>query len=144
MFAALFVLQAAIFSALALRSRAYARIDLSPRSLVGGVLVLCGLAYPFVGLGLGLRYPRAPLFAVPCPTTLVTAGLLVMSLGVPKAVNVVPLLWALIGGTAAFALGIQADMALLVAAAVLALDTFAPRVLGASRAALAATGAESP
>ena len=72
-----------------------------------------------------------PLFAVPCPTTLVTAGLLLTAAGVPRWVNIVPILWAVVGSSAAFALGIRADLALVVAGALLALDTLVPSALGA-------------
>jgi hypothetical protein len=50
---------------------------------------------------------------------------------VPRATNLVPIIWAIIGGSAAFTLGIRADLALLLAGTVLALDTLAPRTLGA-------------
>ncbi len=99
------------------------------------MLVLYGLVYPFLGFAFGLHYPRLPLFAVPCPTTLVTVGWLLTAGGVPRFVNIVPLLWAVVGSSAAFALGIQADLALVVAGALLAIDTLAPSALGARAAA---------
>jgi hypothetical protein len=43
---------------------------------------------------------------------------------------VVPVLWAIVGTSAAFTLGIRADLALAVAAAVLVLDSLVPTVLG--------------
>lgn len=130
LFAALFVLQAVVFLWLALESSAQAAAPEGRRRVVGGLLGLYGLIYPVLGLGFGLQYPRLPLFAVPCPTTLVSAGVLVAGVTAPRAVAVVPLLWAAIGSSAAFALGIRADLALVVAAALLALDLVAPSVLG--------------
>ena len=130
-FAAMFILQAALFTRIAFVSRAYAQAGFSVRGVAGGALVIYGLLYPLVGLFLGLESPRLPLFAVPCPTTLVTAGLLVTSVGVPRSSNVLPFLWAVVGSSAAFSLGIRADMALIVAGAVLALDLLAPAALGA-------------
>jgi hypothetical protein len=129
-FAVVFALQAVCFGWLSVRSRGQATTSRGPRGLLGGALVLYGLAYPFIGLGFGLEYPRLPLFAVPCPTTLVTAGLLVTSTGVPRWVNVLPLFWAVIGSSAAFTLGVHADLALVVAGAALAVDTLAPSALG--------------
>ena len=129
-FGALFVLQAVLFAWFALTSRARFTFDWRPRSILGGGLIVYGLLYPLVGFGLGLQYPRLPLFAVPCPTTTVTAGLLITSTGIPRALNVVPILWAIIGSSAAFVLGIRADLVLAVAAAVLALDTLLPSALG--------------
>ncbi len=132
-FAVLFVLQAAAFAWLAIMSRGHVLMNGSPRGLVGGALVLYGLVYPLIGLALGLEFPRLPLFAVPCPTTLVTAGFLVTSVDVPPWVNVLPILWAVIGSSAAFVLGIRADLALVVAGAMLAVDTVAPRALSRRR-----------
>ena len=94
-------------------------VDKSPRSIAGAALVAYGLAYPLVGFAAGLRYPRLPLFAVPCPTTLVTAGFLLASTATPRAVNAIPLVWSAIGASAAFALGIRADLALVPAGAAL-------------------------
>ena len=135
LFGALFVLQAVLFTWLAAASRAQFIVSLRARGILGGALVFYGLLYPFVGLGLGLQYPRLPLFAVPCPTTLVTAGLLLTSAGVPRFVNLVPILWAVIGSSAAFVLGIRADLALVAAGVLLGLDTLAPSALGAKAAA---------
>lgn len=129
-FAALFVLQALLFVWLAVGAHARAATPAGLRGTVGGALVLYGLIYPFIGLALGLEYPRLPLFAVPCPTTLVTAGFLIAAIGGPRIAAVVPVLWALLGSSAAFALGIGADFALVVAAALLVLDLVVPSALG--------------
>ena len=129
-FAMLFIMQAAVFVWLAVVSRGSTRLSPDLRGIIGGVLVVYGLAYPLVGVAFGLEYPRLPLFAVPCPTALITAGLLVTATDVPRLVNAVPILWAAIGSSAAFILGIRADLALVVAGAVLAVDTLAPSALG--------------
>jgi len=129
-FAMLFIMQAAVFVWLAVVSRGSARLSPDLRGIIGGALVVYGLAYPLVGVAFGLEYPRLPLFAVPCPTALITAGLLVTATDVPRLVNAVPILWAAIGSSAAFILGIRADLALVVAGAVLAVDTLAPSALG--------------
>jgi len=136
LFGLLFVVQAALFAWLCLTERARFIADRSPRGLLGSALVVYGLLYPFLSLGFGLHYPRLPLFAVPCPTTLLTAGLLLASAGVPRLVGVIPILWAAIASSAAIALGIRADLALLVAGALLAIDMLAPHALGARPAAL--------
>jgi Family of unknown function (DUF6064) len=135
LFAGLFVLQAAVFSWLAGSSHAHTSAPSGLRGVVAGALVLYGLIYPGIGLALGLEYPRLPLFAVPCPTALVTAGFLVATVGVPRFAVVVPVLWAVVGSSAAFALGIRADLALVVAAALLAIDLVMPSALGRRAAA---------
>jgi len=129
-FGAAFVLQAVLFAWLARTSRARLTFDWRMRSMLGGGLIVYGLLYPLLGFGFGLQYPRMPLFAVPCPTTIVTAGVLIAGAGVPRAVNIVPILWAVIGSSAASVLGIRADLALVVAAVLLALDTVLPGALG--------------
>jgi hypothetical protein len=129
-FAVLFIIQAAVFVWLAVVSRGSTRPSADLRGIIGAALVVYGLAYPLVGIAFGLEYPRLPLFAVPCPTALITAGLLVTATDVPRLVNAVPILWAAIGSSAAFILGIRADLALVVAGAILAVDTLAPLALG--------------
>ena len=84
---------------------------------VAGVLFAYSLAYPFLVLASGHDAPRAPLFAVPCPTTLFTAALLLTAVRpAPVLVFVIPLMWATLAGTAAITLGVMADLMLLVAA----------------------------
>ena len=74
------------------------------------------MLYPLIGLWTGEAYPASPMFGVtPCPVTIFTFGVLLMtSARVPWGVLVVPLVWSLIGGSAAFLLGIQQDWLLLV------------------------------
>ncbi len=134
-FAGLFAVQAALFAWLAVSARGTTTVGLNLRGVVGGGLVLYGLVYPFLGFGFGLKYPRLPLFAVPCPTVLITVGFLVASTGVSRVVNILPILWAAVGSSAAFALEIRADLALVVAGAVLVLDSVAPSALGTRAAA---------
>jgi hypothetical protein len=64
------------------------------------------LAYPAIGLWLGHAYPALPLFGVtPCPVTIFTFGCLLFSnTPVPWSVFAIPVLWSLIGGSAAFLL----------------------------------------
>ena len=131
-FAALFVLQAILFAWLAVRSRAQFAVELRPRRMLSGALVCYGLAYPFLSLAFGLHYPRLPLFAVPCPTTLVTAGFLLTATSVPRFIKVVPVVWAIIGSSAAIFLGIRADVALVAAGALLGLDILLPTALGST------------
>jgi hypothetical protein len=53
-----------------------------------------------------------------------------MSAGIPRVASVIPIMWAVIGGSAAFVLGIRADLPLLVAAVLLCVDTVAPSLFG--------------
>lgn len=73
--------------------------------------------YPLLGYASGHSYPRFPTFGLPCPTTIFTFGLLLLLEGkVNKVLFVIPVLWAVIGFTAALKLGILQDIGLLVSA----------------------------
>jgi len=128
-FAAAFVVQAAVFGGLARTARRSASVVATVRGRVGVGLVLYGIAYPFVVLASGLRYPAMPVFAVPCPTTLVTAGWLLNMPSAPRLSLIIPLSWAVVGSTAAFTLGVAADLALVAAGAMLAIAMLKPRAL---------------
>jgi hypothetical protein len=101
----------------------------STTRVVGGALVAYGLLYPLIALvGEGHSYPRVPTFGLPCPLTIVTAGFLVLVRGrIPPLISVVPVVWAAIGGSAAFLLGVPADLALPIAGFALAVRTWAIR-----------------
>jgi hypothetical protein len=80
--------------------------------LLGYALVI----YPLLGWMLGHRYPSAPTFGLPCPTTIATLGLLVaMNSRPPWWLYLIPMLWVLVGSSAAFGLGIREDLGLLAA-----------------------------
>lgn len=85
---------------------------------IGLVLILYAMVgYPLVGLAAGHHYPRSPVFGVaPCPTTIFTFGVLLLSATrVPVWLVVVPAAWSLIGLSAAIQLGIREDLLLPVA-----------------------------
>jgi hypothetical protein len=125
-FAAAFVVQAAVFGGLARTTRRSESVVATVRGRVGVALVLYGIAYPVVVLASGLRYPAMPVFAVPCPTTLVTAGWLLNMPSAPRLSLIIPLSWAIVGSTAAFTLGVAADLALVAAGAILAIAIVKP------------------
>jgi hypothetical protein len=81
------------------------------------VLIVFALAiYPVIGYSLGHRYPAAPTFGLPCPTTIFTIGLLLFAeFPVPRVVFAVPVLWAAVGSLAAVCLDVYEDLALVVA-----------------------------
>lgn len=79
-----------------------------------GLAAFAMAVYPMIGWALGHGWPRAPMFGVaPCPTTIFTMGMLLLAAGrVPPYLAVIPVLWSLIGGTAAWFLGVTEDLAL--------------------------------
>ena len=80
-------------------------------------------------------YPRTPTFGVPCPTTLFTVGILMMSTPMYRRLLVIPLLWTFIGGSAALLLGVTTDFVLLAAGVLLLVYMAAPRFWGIQHAA---------
>jgi hypothetical protein len=124
-FGALFVLEGALLVWFGVR---HGGLDLSPRAdsrgMLGGAVMLYALViYPMVGAGLGHRYPAAPTFGAPCPTTLFLIGMLLWSdarVVTRRRLLIllgVPVLWAAIGTAAAIELGMREDLALPLAAA---------------------------
>ena len=120
-FGAVFLVQAGFFL---WRGVVRPRIGFAPSrstwGVIGAALVAYSLVYPLLASWSGLSYPRMPTFGVPCPTTILTAGLLLL---LPRTearlLSVIPVAWAAIGGSAAFLLGIRADLALVAAGGLL-------------------------
>ena len=85
--------------------------------LSGAMLIIFAVAiYPLVSHALGRRYPAAPTFGLPCPTTIFTIGVLLFAEApLPRSVFFVPLVWCAIGSSAALWLGMVEDLSLLVA-----------------------------
>lgn len=74
------------------------------------------LVYPVIGYLSGHVYPVAPTFGLPCPTTIFTFGFLVLNARkTPLMLLVLPVLWSIVGFTAAFNFGIKEDIGLLIA-----------------------------
>lgn len=88
------------------------------RQFVGGALFAYAFViYPVLNVALGHGYPAMPTFGAPCPTTIATLGLLAWATPRPPwFVWLVPLLWSLVGTSAAFALGFREDFGLVTAA----------------------------
>lgn len=127
MFGALFVVQAVLF-VLAL-GRRQVRFDWQSdgRHFAAAAFLALALLYPVLAVLAGHGWPRMPAFAVPCPTTLLTTGFLLAAVpSFPRWLLVVPVFWALVGGSAAVLLGVAPDVSLFVAAATLAMLALRP------------------
>jgi hypothetical protein len=87
------------------------------RGAAGTALVIYALVgYPAWSLLLGHRYPAIPTFGAPCPTTILTIGMLAfMREPYPRSVLIVPVLWCAVGVQAAFFLAMPQDLALALA-----------------------------
>jgi Family of unknown function (DUF6064) len=116
-FGALFVVQGALFviAGIAGRRLVFGRAA-GAGSFLGWVLVAyAALVYPLLGQMTGHPYPTQPMFGItPCPVTLFTLGVLLLtSAPVPRWLLIIPLAWSLVGGSAAFMLGVPQDWPLL-------------------------------
>lgn len=81
------------------------------------VLIIYALViYPIIGNLVGHVYPASPTFGLPCPTTIFTFGILLLSVErVPISLFIIPLLWSILGFFAAINFGIIEDTGLLFA-----------------------------
>lgn len=73
------------------------------------------IVYPLLGMATGHSYPEMPMFGItPCPVTIFTFGVFLLTTSpVPRWLLVFPFVWSLIGGSAAFLLGVPQDWLLL-------------------------------
>jgi len=115
-FGAVFIVQALLFGwTVAIGGKIVFRFRADVFGWTGLGFVLFAMAvYPLVGWLAGHGWPRAPLFGVaPCPTTIFTLGVLLLTEGrTPLRLVLIPVLWSLVGGTAAWLLSVPEDLAL--------------------------------
>jgi hypothetical protein len=78
-----------------------------------GLVIFAIVLYPLLGWVAGHGWPRAQMFGVaPSPTTIFTMGALLLVAGrTPLHLVAIPVLWALIGGTAVWLLNVPEDLA---------------------------------
>ena len=118
LFGALFLLQAIMLLFCLVRDRLRFAPRAAPAAWVGWSLIVYALvAYPLLGLAAGHAYPDGPSFGAPCPTTVFFLGIMLWtSNALPLSVIALPLVWAVIGTSAAVQLDIREDFGLAVAA----------------------------
>ena len=116
LFTGLFLAEAVLFARCAI-GRGQLRFSTGPpmRRLQAGSLVAFSLLYPLINVAQGFSFPRMATFGVPCPTTILTLGLLLVA---------EPPSWNLaypdcMGSRRPSLLGVHADIMLFVAAALL-------------------------
>ena len=121
LFAVLFVVQAGLF----MRARGFPDMPRSTgftvREAVGSTLIIYALAYPALNWMQGHAFPGIATFGVPCPTTILTAGLLISYYRVvPWWLAAIPVGWSIVGGSGAWLFSVRADWMLPVAGLCLA------------------------
>jgi hypothetical protein len=84
------------------------------RAAALAMIAYAAVFYPLINTALGHAYPRAPSFGVtPCPLVIFTLGTLLLARArVPWVLLATPLVWSVIGGSAAVLLNVVADWAL--------------------------------
>lgn len=118
LFGTVFIIQSLVFMfAGVFRSRLSFRFRFDVQGLIGGALITYAVVvYPIIGTVVGHRYPAAPTFGVPCPTTIFTFGLLIgAGINIRFYMLVIPMLWSLVGLWAAISLGMYEDLGLVIA-----------------------------
>ena len=121
-FAMLFIAQATLFVWVGIVKRC---LFFAPSrkgwTLVGSLFVAYSLVYPAINAAQHLSVSRIPTFGVPCPTTIFTAGLLMLASPRSWLLSTIPIIWCFVAGSAAFLLGVPADYALPIAGVALAI-----------------------
>jgi hypothetical protein len=117
-FGVVFIVEAALLVFASLRGTLVLRFDRSVRSIFGlAAIAWAMVGYPLVGLLSGHGYPNGPVFGLtPCPLVLFTFGVLAFTQNTPRYLVTPAIMWALVGSTAALALGIREDVSLLITA----------------------------
>jgi hypothetical protein len=121
LFAVLFFLQGALFFWWGV---VQGRLSFAPSrnawAPVAWVLIAYSLLYPGINAVQHLSVSRIPAFGVPCPTMIFTAGVLMLATPRSWRVSSIPVIWSVVGGSAAFLLAVTADYALPIAGMALA------------------------
>lgn len=118
LFGTLFIFQGLLFLYEGVaRNRLSFRASRSFDGILGAVFIAYALViYPLIGYGLGHIFPASPTFGTPCPTTIFTFGLLLWAdRKISLSLLIIPVLWSIVGTSAALNFGIKEDFGLTVA-----------------------------
>lgn len=118
-FGAFFIIQAGLFMYAGVANDNFSFEFKSDRYGMSGIalIIYALIIYPILGYYLGHVYPASPTFGLPCPTTIFTFGVLLLSKGkCPMAILIIPVAWSFIGFMAAFNFGVLEDTGLIIAA----------------------------
>jgi hypothetical protein len=137
-FGIIFILQALLFIKAGIMDKKLEfRFKRGLNEYMGVLIILYALIiYPLLGMFFGHTYPENPTFGLPCPTTIFTFGILLWTTKkIPAYIIGIPLIWSIVGFSAAINLGIKEDTGLLItgvlAAALIIKDKVRERNLAA-------------
>jgi hypothetical protein len=140
LFGMFFVFEGLLLAEAGLRGRlVFGKASGLGRALGWALLVYAVVGYPALGLLLGERALELPAFGLtPCPVVLITLGMLLLATGPARPwLFVIPVSWALIGGSAAVLLRVPQDWPLLLSPLLLAIVAIRERSQGGFGARLA-------
>ena len=119
LFGSLFIIQGLLFFWFGVIKKGLNfRTKMEPASVIGWIFIAYSMGvYPVLNYLFGHVYPQMPMFGLaPCPTVIFTYGLLLMrSNNYPKHLLIIPIIWSVIGISAAVNLKIYADYGLFAA-----------------------------
>lgn len=129
-FGSLFIIQAVVFFYYGLIKR---NLEFNFRNNFIGVISIIFflyalIFYPLLGYQFGHLYPRTPTFGLPCPTTIFTFGMIILLENRKNIIFIIPIVWSLVGFTAAIKLGIYQDIGLLIAGVLSAIILFTKKM----------------
>lgn len=114
-FGVLFILQGLLFIyAGVIRKELNYSTERSMEAYFGWAFIAYALIiYPILGMLSGHSYPKAPTFGLPCPTTIFTFGMfLFVKNRFPYYLLIIPVLWSILGFSAAVQLSVTEDFGL--------------------------------
>jgi hypothetical protein len=130
-FGGLFILQGLLFL---LNTFSKAKIEYGfegkTKDYLGYFFILFGLSiYPIIGYVVEGSALRIISLGLPCPSTIFTFGFLLLATNrVPKYLLIIPLLWSLVGLSAAINFGVIQDFMLIISAIVTAIFLFRKKI----------------
>ena len=117
-FGSLYIVQAMLFFIFGVvKEKLNFQFNKNINGITGLILIIYALViYPVLGYLFGHIYPQSPTFGAPCPITIFTFGILFLTTNkIPMYLILIPLLWSLVGLSAAINLRITEDFGLVIA-----------------------------
>jgi hypothetical protein len=128
-FGVLFVIQATLLTVAGARRALTFHFDRTAKSWLGlAFIVYAVIVYPQLAATLGHNAPNAPSFGAPCPLTIFTLGVLLWASGPVWPLAVIPLVWSVVGTSAAFTLDMAPDLGLGISAVLFLVAIIAGRL----------------